>query len=492
VSWDLECDDDASITGGAPESGISLLTTVGATCTLAMYDSYGDGWNGAEWTAESDGGIAYGPFTISGSQYSSAVEFEIVPLSPPSPPMPPPQAPFPPSPPGTPKPATFIRTMLTVLIQFDNYTDPWNICDEQCVQAANQRLAALMLEESYGLDTYDTAKSVIVRLNAGEASCDIDLYTALLDANAGNLGVQRSAFTHTEFLLDSSISCGWGGIAYVGGSTSATQLYSDWEWIRTHELGHNYALRHGWFEGVEYGDLTCIMGDGPIYSGAVRYMMNWIAEGAIASVAPRQATELRLRSIESDSYGPGQAFGPSIIVAPYGHGSSQLVFWLDPAGDVIVHQISGLYNPHHHLATLSLGGLFVHNDIRLTVEGVEAGWAKVVFSSAPPSPPPSPPLPPMVPGSITTVVMTTVTWASEISWEIASGSNSVVCQSEASVTYTDFGYFEESCPLVPGSYTLTCRDSWGDGWHGGFVTVNNVGYCGDSVSFSEQVQQLVI
>jgi len=52
VGWSLTCSDGTTLSGGAPYTSSSpLAVAVGATCTLDMTDSYGDGWNGAEWEA---------------------------------------------------------------------------------------------------------------------------------------------------------------------------------------------------------------------------------------------------------------------------------------------------------------------------------------------------------------------------------------------------------------------------------------------------------
>ena len=52
VSWQLSCDDGTSISGGAPyDSESPVAVQLGSTCNLAMSDSFGDGWNGAEWGA---------------------------------------------------------------------------------------------------------------------------------------------------------------------------------------------------------------------------------------------------------------------------------------------------------------------------------------------------------------------------------------------------------------------------------------------------------
>ena len=102
VSWELDCGNNATLTGGAPFHG-SLQSSVGASCSLSMSDSYGDGWNGAEWTGES-GGSSYGPFSVDNGATASAA-FELLahpPLSPPAPPHSPPLPPSPRPPPASP------------------------------------------------------------------------------------------------------------------------------------------------------------------------------------------------------------------------------------------------------------------------------------------------------------------------------------------------------------------------------------------------------
>jgi hypothetical protein len=51
VEWELTCDGlDAPIKGGSPYAATHALP-LGANCSLEMVDSYGDGWQGAEWAA---------------------------------------------------------------------------------------------------------------------------------------------------------------------------------------------------------------------------------------------------------------------------------------------------------------------------------------------------------------------------------------------------------------------------------------------------------
>ena len=36
---------------------------------------------------------------------------------------------------------------------------------------------------------------------------------------------------------------------------------------------------------------------------------------------------------------------------------------------------------------------------------------------------------------------------------------------------------EAECCLPAGEYTLECKDSYGDGWHGGYITIDGKDYC---------------
>ena len=88
VSWTLTCSGALIGSGGAPYSG--TLSAPPGECTLDMYDSYGDGWNGNLWE-----GAGY-TFTFDSGSYGSAT-FTLTALPPSSPPSPslPPLPPLP-------------------------------------------------------------------------------------------------------------------------------------------------------------------------------------------------------------------------------------------------------------------------------------------------------------------------------------------------------------------------------------------------------------
>jgi len=72
---------------------VPLAVALGATCILDMTDSYGDGWNGAEWSAPGFGQT----FSLAGGEQGT--KSFVVQFQPPSPPPSPPSPPL--SPPGT-------------------------------------------------------------------------------------------------------------------------------------------------------------------------------------------------------------------------------------------------------------------------------------------------------------------------------------------------------------------------------------------------------
>jgi len=52
VSWTLACEGvEDAIMGGAGQQTPLQSLPAGTLCTLVLHDSYGDGWEGAEWRA---------------------------------------------------------------------------------------------------------------------------------------------------------------------------------------------------------------------------------------------------------------------------------------------------------------------------------------------------------------------------------------------------------------------------------------------------------
>ena len=53
------------------------------------------------------------------------------------------------------------------------------------------------------------------------------------------------------------------------------------------------------------------------------------------------------------------------------------------------------------------------------------------------------------------------------------------CASQQLRPYGNYDDYEENCCLTPGTYTLKCKDRFGDGWHGGYIEIDGTKYCED-------------
>ena len=84
------------------------------------------------------------------------------------------------------------------------------------------------------------------------------------------------------------------------------------------------------------------------------------------------------------------------------------------------------------------------------------------------------------------VKMTTKNWGSEVSWTLGAACGS------PSTGYASFADNTQSCTLLTGVYTLTCLDSYGDGWHGGFIEIQGAKYCDDFSRESSATAQVTI
>ena len=74
VSWKLECGGVPAGNGRATDGTVHVISSSGL-CTLTMEDSFGDGWNGAEWSIPS---LGLGPFSMPGGS-TAEVSFEVNP-----------------------------------------------------------------------------------------------------------------------------------------------------------------------------------------------------------------------------------------------------------------------------------------------------------------------------------------------------------------------------------------------------------------------------
>jgi len=82
--------------------------------------------------------------------------------------------------------------------------------------------------------------------------------------------------------------------------------------------------------------------------------------------------------------------------------------------------------------------------------------------------------------------LSTKSWGNEVSWTFGT------CSSLSEGSYGNNQDYSEECTVAPGTYTLTCTDSYGDGWHGGYLTIQGTKYCRDFKSGSSKTVSVTV
>jgi len=78
------------------------------------------------------------------------------------------------------------------------------------------------------------------------------------------------------------------------------------------------------------------------------------------------------------------------------------------------------------------------------------------------------------------VVVTLVHYPEEVEWELTGNGAAAGTSCKGGPYNGHYGQQpEEACVIKAGGYTLKCIDTYGDGWHGGFMTVDGIMYCDD-------------
>ena len=60
------------------------------------------------------------------------------------------------------------------------------------------------------------------------------------------------------------------------------------------------------------------------------------------------------------------------------------------------------------------------------------------------------------------------------------------------MSYGDYQAYTQTCNLPPGNYELICSNSYGDGWHGGYIEIQGNLYCDDASSFSTETHTITV
>ena len=87
-------------------------------------------------------------------------------------------------------------------------------------------------------------------------------------------------------------------------------------------------------------------------------------------------------------------------------------------------------------------------------------------------------------GNCFDVKVTTADYGDEYSWSLGTCSNNQV--------YSHFKEYNEECCLDAGVHTLKCKDSYGDGWVGGFINIQGKIYCDNFKGGYEKAVEVTI
>ena len=81
-------------------------------------------------------------------------------------------------------------------------------------------------------------------------------------------------------------------------------------------------------------------------------------------------------------------------------------------------------------------------------------------------------------------VKLTIVAGNEVAWSLGSYQFGPYTLDQSTAT--------ETFCVKPGSYSLICKDSAGDGWHGGYIEINDQKYCEEFRSGSSKTSQILI
>ena len=80
--------------------------------------------------------------------------------------------------------------------------------------------------------------------------------------------------------------------------------------------------------------------------------------------------------------------------------------------------------------------------------------------------------------------MVTKSYGRENTWALGS------CESKEA--YRNNNVYTQECCFAPSEYDLKCKDSYGDGWHGGYLEIQGKKYCDDFLSGRLKNDQVTI
>lgn len=115
--------------------------------------------------------------------------------------------------------------------------------------------------------------------------CDYNAWGTALDNAARAAGIDTSRFQRLAYAVPTNSTCGFGGIANLGGSipTRSWTLECQTTGLIAHELSHNLRFQHASTPSAEYGDYSDPMGytRTVLMNGPNRVMAGWLTGSSV-------------------------------------------------------------------------------------------------------------------------------------------------------------------------------------------------------------------
>jgi len=211
------------------------------------------------------------------------------------------------------------------------------------------------------------------------STCDFNAWGSAADAAARAAGVDPSRYARISYAIPGNSTCGWTGIAYVGGSApTRSWVASCSAGVFAHEIGHNLRFKHASTPTSEYGDSSDPMGGAPAVQmhAANRVMAGWVTDTSI--VDNPSSGSYAIAALEAPD--TNEYYYVSLRTA------AGLSAGLNSAyRDVVtVHRATGtMPSPTVLLARLAAGQSFsdTTNGVRVTAQSISTGTASVAIES---------------------------------------------------------------------------------------------------------------
>ncbi len=226
------------------------------------------------------------------------------------------------------------NNVLVILVKFTDSpaSDPFTQAQVQAVMTnATTGVAQYYNEVSYGQQLLNiTVTSWLVGRDpsshapvATPPSCDFDTMGTYGDTAASDAGY-TGAYQNRFYVIPPNSSCGFSGVAYIGGDTAWSNGVNDIK-VYAHELGHNFGLYHaasltctgasigGSCSSSEYGDPFDVMGNisSMHFNSMQKAKLGWIPTTAVKT----QATGLQQYTLDALENASGSTYAVTIPIA---------------------------------------------------------------------------------------------------------------------------------------------------------------------------------